>query len=638
MGVVYLARDPLIGRLVALKTFRSGYSEGDRELQEFRARFLREAQSAGILNHSAIVTIHDVVDLSPEEGATFIAMEYVQGTNLKDRLQSVGSLDLRRAIDIVVRVAEGLDYAHERGVVHRDIKPANIILTREGSPKITDFGIARLDTSDLTQEGQLLGTPNYMAPERILGREVDHRTDIFSLGVLFYEMLTCHKPFQGDNLTMVTHRIVYEPFTPPEQFDSSIPAAVVAVLQRSMEKEPVERYARAGAMAEDLRSVIDALPIDGTSGERRMSETQDVSGQLEGAAVQKAIAEGSSLGSADPRAAVDSPTASRSVSTAATASMALEETVAKREYSLTRNPLRLLVLAISTLLLAGLVGWGALSWVRSLEPPTEHLDAAALARSRYLPMLQAARFQMAQDRPDLAAGHLAKALEVAPQDEDLLRFQREIEVSRAEILARTTQHEQETLLLEARNSLERRDATAARQTVERVLASTPDHEGAQALVLEIEAIEARGKAERAASVRAEESLPPAVEVTTDPDPVAAEFPLSITFFTEVSRGKMRLFVNDRLILNEDFKFVEKVGFLKTEERQGRIDASITASTGPLEVRVEVDPRGGSLIQGHFADVVDDGDHRVLEIRFDAASRIAIGLRKGEPAPLTTPGG
>ncbi|HTQ80973.1 MAG TPA: serine/threonine-protein kinase, partial [Thermoanaerobaculia bacterium] len=214
MGVVFLAKDPLIGRLVALKTFRIGYSVKDQEMEQFRARFMREAQSAGILSHPNIVTIHDVVEES-EEGLAFIAMEYVRGTNLKVVLQRETPLDLAYTAGILEQIADGLDYAHSKGVVHRDVKPANIIITADNRVKITDFGIARIDTSNLTQEGQLLGTPNYMAPEQILGREVDHRADLFSLGVVLYEMLTRHKPFQGENLTVVSHRIVYDSFTAP---------------------------------------------------------------------------------------------------------------------------------------------------------------------------------------------------------------------------------------------------------------------------------------------------------------------------------------------------------------------------------------------------------------------------------------
>ncbi|HEX3553557.1 MAG TPA: serine/threonine-protein kinase, partial [Thermoanaerobaculia bacterium] len=201
MGVVYLARDPLIGRLVALKTFRIGYSVRDSEMEQFRIRFMREAQSAGILTHPNIVTIHDVVE-SSEEGMAFIAMEYVRGTNLKLLLQGDQSLPLSFVLETIAQVGDALDYAHSNRVVHRDVKPANILITTDNKVKITDFGIARLDSSNLTQEGQLLGTPNYMAPEQIQGREVDHRADLFSLGVVLYEMLTRHKPFQGENLTV----------------------------------------------------------------------------------------------------------------------------------------------------------------------------------------------------------------------------------------------------------------------------------------------------------------------------------------------------------------------------------------------------------------------------------------------------
>ena len=252
MGVVYLARDPLIGRQVALKTFRVGFSAKDQELAQFRSRFVREAQSAGILSHPNIVTIHDVVD-EGGEGTCFIAMEFVKGTNLKQLMQRPETFSHDRLIDILSQIAEGLDYAHSRGVVHRDIKPANILIAQDGKVKITDFGIARLDTSNLTMEGQLLGTPNYMAPEQIQGKEVDHRADIFSLGVVFYEMLTRRKPFQGENLTAVTHKIVYEPFTPAEEIIKDLPPGLTAIMTRCLEKDPNRRYPRAAEIAAELR-------------------------------------------------------------------------------------------------------------------------------------------------------------------------------------------------------------------------------------------------------------------------------------------------------------------------------------------------------------------------------------------------
>ncbi len=265
MGVVYLARDPLIGRLVALKTFRVGFSARDDELVQFRSRFVREAQSAGILSHPNIVTIHDVVDEGGSSGVCFIAMEYVKGTNLKQLLQRTEPFTPQFVVDVISQIAEALDYAHSRGVVHRDIKPANILITVDSKVKITDFGIARLDTSNLTMEGQLLGTPNYMAPEQIQGKDVDHRADIFSLGVVFYELVTRKKPFQGENLTQVTHKIVYEPFTPPEEIVKDVPAGLSSVLTRCLQKDPNRRYPRAAEVAKELRAVLEREePVDDT--------------------------------------------------------------------------------------------------------------------------------------------------------------------------------------------------------------------------------------------------------------------------------------------------------------------------------------------------------------------------------------
>ncbi|HEX9737409.1 MAG TPA: serine/threonine-protein kinase, partial [Thermoanaerobaculia bacterium] len=215
MGVVYLAQDPIIKRQLAIKTFRMAYSAKEKEVAQFRERFLREAQAIGQLSHPNIVTVHDV----GQEGEDyFIAMEYVKGVNLKQRMQHDEPLALEFVLEVVAQIADGLDCAHQKGIIHRDVKPANIIITHDHLVKITDFGIARLEQSNLTVAGQLLGTPNYMAPEQIQGRAVDARSDIFSLGVLLYELLTRKKPFQGENLTQVSHRIVYDEFTPPEEY------------------------------------------------------------------------------------------------------------------------------------------------------------------------------------------------------------------------------------------------------------------------------------------------------------------------------------------------------------------------------------------------------------------------------------
>jgi serine/threonine protein kinase len=257
MGIVYLAKDPLIGRLVALKTIRPSAHADDEDTREFQARFVREAQAAGILNHPSIVTVHDIGQDEPS-GMSFIAMEYVEGQNLKEMLAQGRPLSFEQAADIVAQVAEGLDFAHAKGIVHRDVKPANIILLEGNRAKITDFGIAKITSgvANLTTTGQFLGTPNYMAPEQIKGTPVDGRSDIFSLGICLYECLTHRKPFGGDSLTSISYKIVHEPFPPLSEINPTIPEGFGDVVTQCLEKDPAKRYQRGKDMANALRAVI----------------------------------------------------------------------------------------------------------------------------------------------------------------------------------------------------------------------------------------------------------------------------------------------------------------------------------------------------------------------------------------------
>src|SRR5437016_3814974 len=255
MGIVYLAKDPLIGRLVALKTIRPAAHSDDDETKEFRQRFIREAQAAGILNHPNIVTVHDIGQ--DDTGTSFIAMEYVEGQNLKEILAQGRALSYDQIGDIIAQVADALDFAHSKGIVHRDVKPANIILLDGGRAKITDFGIAKIASSvaNLTSTGQFLGTPNYMAPEQIKGAPVDGRTDIFSLGICLYECLTRRKPFGGDSLTSISYKIVHEPFPPLNEINPQIPVGFEEVVAKCLAKDPAKRYQRARDVAIALRAV-----------------------------------------------------------------------------------------------------------------------------------------------------------------------------------------------------------------------------------------------------------------------------------------------------------------------------------------------------------------------------------------------
>lgn len=260
MGVVYLASDPIIGRKVALKTLV--LPEGSEEAEEFRARFLREAQAAGILNHPGIVTVYDA-GVDETTGLSYIAMEFVEGRSLRDLLRQGYHFSFSEVARLGAALAVALDYAHSKGVVHRDIKPANILLTDQGQVKITDFGVARLATSNLTTTGQFIGTPNYMSPEQVQGLPVDGRSDLFSLGVVLFELLTGRRPFAGESLTEVSFKIVHEPAPVPSHVRPGVPPAFNPIILKLLEKNPENRYPRGLEVAralEALRRLLAGLP------------------------------------------------------------------------------------------------------------------------------------------------------------------------------------------------------------------------------------------------------------------------------------------------------------------------------------------------------------------------------------------
>lgn len=254
MGVVYLAEDESLQRQVAIKTLLLPGDEQERSDHE--ARFLQEAKAAGGLNHPNVITIHD---LGREGDSLYIAMELLEGTELRDRMAQ-GMLPLDEALDIAGQVASGLAAAHARGVVHRDVKPGNIIVLPGGLAKIMDFGIARMQSSGVrTQSGTMMGSPKYMSPEQVGGHAVDHRSDIFSLGSMLYEMVTGVPAFSGNNLGLLLSSILHRAPTPPSQVHPGVPAAVERVIARAMQKNSAMRYQDAGDMARELAECRAAL-------------------------------------------------------------------------------------------------------------------------------------------------------------------------------------------------------------------------------------------------------------------------------------------------------------------------------------------------------------------------------------------
>src|SRR5438094_8165217 len=251
MGAVYRAVDPLIEREVAIKTLLDDLPAEIKH--EVRERFLREARSAGRLNHPNIVTIFDVGE---DRGVAYIAMELLEGRSLQQIMRNQPRTPFAIAADIAAQVADALDHAQQYRIVHRDIKPANIMVGPTGRCKLTDFGIAYVPTSSMTQTGTALGSPKYMSPEHVSGIGLDGRADIFSLAVVLYEMLTGRNPFVRDSDTTplpVMHRISVEPHRPLRELDPAIPAALERIVARALAKKPQDRYARAADMADELR-------------------------------------------------------------------------------------------------------------------------------------------------------------------------------------------------------------------------------------------------------------------------------------------------------------------------------------------------------------------------------------------------
>ena len=261
MGVVYKARDPLLDRIVAIKTINLTLPKD--ELAEYEARFYQEAKAAGGLSHRNIVTIYDI---GRSDRVAYMAMEFLEGQELRHMLQARAPIKVPQALDICAQVAEGLQYAHDRQIIHRDIKPANIMVLTDGLVKITDFGIARMRTNEVkTMTGMILGSPKYMSPEQVSGKRADVRSDIFSLGVVLYEMLTGTSPFVADNI----HGVMYQTmnFNPPapRTLNPELPEMLNFVIAKALAKNLDDRYQKAIELCDDLRKALSALTGESSS-------------------------------------------------------------------------------------------------------------------------------------------------------------------------------------------------------------------------------------------------------------------------------------------------------------------------------------------------------------------------------------
>jgi tRNA A-37 threonylcarbamoyl transferase component Bud32 len=269
MGIVYKGRDPKLNRVTAIKTIRFTDDFDEEQAAKIREQFYREAEVVAKLSHPNIVTIYDVgedLDLS------YLAMEYLEGESLEAFARKDNLLSIRKGIDVTAQVCDALAYAHAHGIVHRDIKPANIMILENGLVKVTDFGIARATASSKTRTGVIKGTPYYMSPEQISGMKVDGRSDIFSLGIVFYQLLTGELPFGGENLAAIMYQITTVEPEPPTKHNPKIYKAAVAILNRALEKSLEARYQNAKQMGDHLRLL--AQKLDELKGKAKVQEAQ----------------------------------------------------------------------------------------------------------------------------------------------------------------------------------------------------------------------------------------------------------------------------------------------------------------------------------------------------------------------------
>ncbi len=261
MGVVYKALDARIDRTVAIKTIHAGLMQGDLA-SELSTRFLREIRAVGNLRHPNIVAIFDAGE---ENGEPYYVMEFVEGRELSDYLQANSRFSMEQTLHIARQLLSAFSYTHQKGIIHRDIKPANIFITYEGDVKVADFGIAKVENSELTQVGTSIGTPSYMSPEQCRGQVVDQRSDLFSIGIVLYELLTGEKPFQGNSAHALMHHILQSAPGKPSALNAGLPATVDKLFERALAKNPAERFQNADEFLQALEIVLSGRALPTTS-------------------------------------------------------------------------------------------------------------------------------------------------------------------------------------------------------------------------------------------------------------------------------------------------------------------------------------------------------------------------------------
>lgn len=622
MGTVALARDRQMDRFVAIKSVKFEGVADAEERRRLQDALRIEAQVIQLLSHPNIVKVHEVIH-DPGDQTPAVVMEYVQGSTLAAYLKGGKPLPLDFALSIALQIARALEHAHSTGVIHGDIKPSNILISDDGEQaKIADFGIARLMNERGNAEQPLFGTPRYIAPEQVLGHKADQRSDIFSLGVVLYEMLTGRSPFAGKSAREITQEIAHRGADLSSDALEEVPEPLRAVLRRALEREPAGRYQSARQMAAALEN---PHPVPGTDD---TATTQDLSAlvvpdlpDIEDESLPEPAGLDGGLPSEQlempPEADVD-PSAD---------SPAEDSQRAHAQYSSSRDPLPWprwiligLAAAIPTLLVGLLVIWLA----APESPPDGRFSEQHIVTAEVLPLFKEGRRQMLDGQTEVAIRLFRRAQDLAPASSDLA-----LALARAEQRAIEQQHRQqqsaeiETLLTDSRDALDAGRAQQAARQATQALSLDPDNPEARALLDAASSQKARRSrvrtqpepSPRAPTPKGREARPLAVPSQTPTSEPRASAPVRVTppetrqraipapgsvsttadlrvdVFSYLSKGVLTVYAGQDQVLLEPFRFVQKSGFMRKKKTAGRLETSVELPSGPTEFRIYVSAEG-----------------------------------------------
>ncbi len=670
MGIVYLARDPMIGRWVAVKKL-TGIKGKALDPDTVRRLLINEARNVGALEHPGIVTVFDLVEDRDGE-VEALAMEFVGGNSLRQRLDEPEPMSLKYVSDVVSAVAEVLDYAHENGCIHRDVKPANVLLGNDGVIKVADFGIAALRGEDLATELRNLGTPNYLAPERVMGQPGDQRTDIYSLGVMLYELLTRHLPFEATSIAELVQKIVQEEPTPPERFAPELMPGLRAVLARALAKEPKDRYETAGAMAAELREIVEAqaalndtvpAPLSPKPEQPKPEAAADNVSKPELLPPLEATVEApleellksplademeevqwkSAVTAAPPPPKQDDPQAV--VMTAARATLAiggraleLGRALVPPAFAMIRRGTTVarerpafaaaaaFVVALPLLLMAFSGGEAA--------GPSEESQNRTIARSRHrvVGLLGQSRALLASGDTQAARDYLDQAdmlfpVASEPVESEMIERAAELEMDRLNEIDQVVQN--------AHLEIARADFNRARVSIARLVELEASEETLELVDSSLRRARYRARKAREASapqpvpeVVVVEPTPPPVRVVPVPKPVPKTGPgtLHIEFMSARPRGVLTVFSGATQVLNRRYRFKEKKGSLALKGVSGSFRESIELPEGTHQLKFYLTQSRQPTQHRPITLVIPPGESTTLRLRVDADGKLVVSSR------------